>query len=258
MEIEKFRGYKAEGKEENEPQYEKVDEIWLGGFDKVRLIQGRRGPLAAATDIGIGRKKNEDALVLNTEKDGFAVIDGMGGMDYGERAAQILAEELQKGIERDTPIEEVQAAASKRMAERGVGEGGACYTAIKLIGNEAEIYRAGDVRLIIVDLATGKIRFETKDEGFGHKITNAVQGTNPGRTTKEKVEIRPQDRIYLASDGLWKNTAPEEVVKSTYEREADDALKTLYRMATEKMKKDKKASLDNITVFIYDIARSAP
>lgn len=51
---------------------------------KFRKVQS-----AYAIDIGKKRKKNDDAVLVNDRLRFYAVSDGMGGLEYGQKAARI-------------------------------------------------------------------------------------------------------------------------------------------------------------------------
>ncbi len=57
------------------------------------------------SDIGIGRKVNQDAILFRcVEQNGFyfalgAVCDGVGGLEYGEKASQLVIQEVEKWFE---------------------------------------------------------------------------------------------------------------------------------------------------------------
>jgi serine/threonine protein phosphatase PrpC len=239
---------------EQEPEhYEKIDTIWTEGFDKVRRIEGKSGLIVLGTDIGIQRKKNEDALVINTGKDRFAVIDGMGGEGNGDIAAGVFAEELKSGFAADTPTDEIQIKAHRRMQEASLGNGGACYAAIEVTENRCTIAHAGDVDVVIA-ASRGYIKFQSESEGAGSSVYNAVTGDSPGETTIETVSVNNGDRIYLASDGLWHNINIEEIIQRTIHLPVEKAIQMLVEEAKKRMVSDEVESYpDNITILIYDL-----
>lgn len=241
---------------DNEPEKNtppRFEGIWTEGFEHIKRIEGKRGTLAFGTDIGIKRKRNEDALVVDLTRDKFAIIDGMGGMGKGDLAAKILAEEILKGFQDGAPADEVQHNAHERMKEMGVGEGGACYASLTLKNKEALINYAGDVELIIAN-AQGEITFRNEGEGHGNRVYNAVQGTSSGTTRTEIAWPHNGDRIYFASDGLWHNIDIEEAIRNTINLPIDEAVQTLVAAAKERMTSDEIEKYpDNITVLLYDL-----
>lgn len=247
-----------EGTHRGEIRYEVVDEIPVNRLDKPRIIKGQNGKLAFGTDEGVNYKpRNEDALVINTKANAFASIDGMGGEYRGDRAARILAEELQKGFREEdpkkNPIRWAQIQAHLRMRNEGLNKGGACYIAGEINGNVMDVYQAGDVKLIVVD-PHGRVRFETEDEGYRHFVSNSVQGRRPGRTTHTQVKLNLGDRIIVASDGLWDSYSPQQVAEMVSGKPIKRAIKGINRAAKGKMRSGQ-GKPDNISVIIYDFER---
>lgn len=238
-----------------------VDEIASNPLDKPKFVKAVNGTITYGTDEGIGYKdKNEDAVVVNTGKgNGFAVIDGMGGEGRGDEAAQILAEEFQKGLNEGSSFEDIQKSAHERMEVARLGCGGACYIGLKIDGKKLNVAQAGDVKLIVLD-KSGIIKFGTTDEVLAYMISNAVQGIGQGKTTIRTTDLSVGDRIVVASDGLFKNLSPQGVSELIYGRTIQEAIFLLNMYAKDKMQNFKiyreqgiQANPDNISILIYDI-----
>lgn len=243
--------------------YDIIDEIPKNTLDSPRIIRANLGELAYGSDIGVGYPKpqNEDALVLNTKADSFAAIDGIGGFDNADKAAQIMAQEIQNGFRENSFMSDVQKRAHLKMREAGIRPTGVSYMSCEIDGGALHINQAGDVRLIIIG-RDNTIRFETHDEGIGSYLTNSVTTEHPGLTTSSSVKISEGDRIILATDGLWKNLDSETVAKLTEDKSIKDAIFSLNSEAKNRMKKAAAGDYsqghpDNISIIIYDI-KSAP
>jgi serine/threonine protein phosphatase PrpC len=235
--------------------YEPLDAIWTEGFENVRRVEGKNGVLVFGTDIGVGREKNEDALVANTEKDSFAVIDGMGGEEKGEVAARLFAEELQKGFREGLSPEDIQKNAHLRMKKEGVGKGGACYGSISIVDGRLDFAHAGDVD-VVVTARKGYIKFQNETEGGAEGVFNVVTGEYKGETSTETCTLNTGDRIYLASDGLWHNINVEELIGRTIRMPAEQAIAVLAEEAKKRMAaKEGRRAPDNITILIYDLTK---
>src|SRR5436309_16075135 len=57
---------------------------------------------AAASDRGLVRGNNEDRVYCDDVRGFFLVVDGMGGHEAGEHAAQIAVERVRMRLERQT------------------------------------------------------------------------------------------------------------------------------------------------------------
>ena len=234
--------------------YHVIDEIPRNRLDTPRVVKGRNGRIAFGTDEGINYKPvNEDAIYINTRANVFASIDGMGGMGNGGRAAQILAQEIQKGTRARSSIQKIISRASDKMSSEGIDNGGACYVVSHIRENILNIYQAGDVKLIVVD-SRGNLRFTTKDEGIGNKVFNSVQGIDSGEITKSKVRLNIDDKIVVASDGLWDNYSPQQIAKYVYNKDVKQAINGINKSVKNLMKSGR-GKCDNINVIIYDFKR---
>lgn len=244
-----------------------VDEIATNSLDAPKFVKAKNGTVAYGSDEGVGSKEwNEDRVTVNTgDGNGFVVIDGMGGEGWegcGETAAQILAEEFQKGFQNGTSFEDIQKFAHQRMAAIDLGDGGACYVGFRIEGKKLNIAQAGDCKLIVLD-KNGVIKFATTDEGFRNMVSNAITGNKQGKTTKSTADLEVGDHIVVASDGLFDNLSPQEVadlIRGKTIREAIFLLNTkvkekmeCFRTSGEEERKNMQAKPDNISILIYDI-----
>lgn len=225
------------------------------GFESPSRIMAKSGDVVLATDKGL-RSTNEDVLLLDIEHDSFAVIDGMGGYEKGEVAAQILAEAIGDDFKKpEADPSGLQHQASLCMRERDIYQGGAAYLAgrIKRNGKELLIYQAGNCRLIIVN-KHGSIKFTSEPNG----LAAAPRGKSPGQPKINKgIRLENYDCIIAATDGLWDNVLAEKVAQIVASEKVESALKQLAELAKKGMKGDRGdggfGNPDNITVLIYQI-----
>jgi protein phosphatase len=122
--------------------------------ERTGLLEG--GPLVAAarTHRGAVRKDNQDAFLCAIESGLFAVIDGMGGENGGQRAAALAREAL---LERKEPVkglmranERVRAAAA---ADRSLDGMGCVASAMLVADGVARIAHVGDTRVYLAGSA---------------------------------------------------------------------------------------------------------
>jgi serine/threonine protein phosphatase PrpC len=125
--------------------------------------------VAAATDRG-HKKANQDRVVVSPRANMIAVVDGMGGTGEGEKAAEVVANELVK-----SPLDLKTAAenAKMRINKHNLGMSGACFLAAKVRedaeGKKLDYCQAGDVGLIIIG-KNGKIKYKSTDQSFSNVL----------------------------------------------------------------------------------------
>lgn len=124
------------------------------GAERTGLLEG--GPLVAAarTHRGAVRKDNQDAFLCSIDTGLFAVIDGMGGENGGQRAAALAREAL---LEEKEPVkgllranERVLDAAAADPALEGMG---CVASAIQVADGLARIGHVGDTRVYLAGSA---------------------------------------------------------------------------------------------------------
>ena len=182
----------------------------------------------AATDQGLVRSNNEDALFVGTRL--FVVADGMGGLPAGELASDILVQAL--SVVDDMPDtgeplqdlltalqqanERIEAAVADDDARDGMGT---TVTALMLSGDRVAALNVGDSRCYLV--RDGELTQLTRDDTYVQAlvdqgvltpddarrhpqralVTQAVQG-GPFRPAGRMIPIEAGDRFLLCSDGL--------------------------------------------------------
>jgi protein phosphatase len=193
--------------------------------------------VAAVTDPGCQRQKNEDNFFVSPDERVFAVADGMGGALGGARASKLTVEAIEslwkskpphlsdKEAIRQWLIEAVSAAnrsvysvAEQDASVRGMGT--TVVVAVQSDDNYMQIAHVGDSRAYLI--RGGKPVLLTQDHSVVQEMVRAGRLTeeqariNPyknlitrclGHDDKVEidqtpVEIRPNDWIVLCTDGL--------------------------------------------------------
>lgn len=183
------------------------------------------------SDVGCNRASNEDAFALEPELGLFAVADGMGGAQAGERASRIAVETIAKSIRAaganrnlESLTEAVRAAnadifqqASENPALHGMGT---TVVAVLIELPVAHIASVGDSRLYL--FRDGQLQRITSDQTWVNEIgrtlglTEEQIHTHPFRNVltmavgaRERIEVHshelqlePGDMLLLSSDGL--------------------------------------------------------
>lgn len=175
-----------------------------------------------ATDLGLVRKRNEDAhlrVVLPDPAGGkvFAVADGMGGREAGHIASSLAVETLKEflmenaaglGSDPDTGdiarvmsegIEEAHrrvAAEGSRRAEKTGGRGmGTTLTAVYVNGRRAVYGHVGDSRLYKIE-SDGRLTRLTDDDGLVEQLLRE------GSITEEEAREHPKRHVLTQALGL--------------------------------------------------------
>jgi protein phosphatase len=183
------------------------------------------GLLAAARSDRGPREQNEDAFVCRPDLGLFAVIDGMGGQQAGERAASLAREALLG--ERDllraflNANERIHKAARKDAAVKGMG---CVASATRVSGLKAQVAHVGDTRVYLAGEAgceqltadhtvaaraqeTLGISAKGAREIGGHnQVTRDLGGrTRSGDDWIDHCDIRLEsgDLLVLCSDGVY-------------------------------------------------------
>jgi len=193
------------------------------------------------TDVGMVRELNEDAFLERAEIGLWVVADGMGGHTAGDVASHMICDRL-AAIERPAGLApfvdeveerllavnaELRAIAARREA-RTVGS---TVVALLAHGEHAVCLWAGDSRaylyrhgtLIAVSedhglvselVAKGMLSVEeARDHPQANLITRAVGAADTLFLDAEIVELLPEDRWLLCSDGLDKEVSAAEIAE---------------------------------------------
>ncbi len=152
---------------------------------------------AALSHVGFnsGRALNQDASLIAWQQGDdwrqsrlrglFAVIDGMGGMEDGHRAAQLARESFQRGfqdfVQADPPPGAVDLMTRAHYAVSHLGgRAGAAATLLLLDGDRLDIAQVGDTRAYLI---RGEQVFAlTRDQSL-RAAMNGPRGDENGRST---------------------------------------------------------------------------
>ncbi|MGH2759846.1 MAG: Stp1/IreP family PP2C-type Ser/Thr phosphatase [Actinomycetota bacterium] len=235
--------------------------------------------IASATDRGRVREKNEDAVLTDVPL--IAVADGMGGHRAGEVASSMAVDVLKTwkdklggstGTKAAEILREAFAEANRAIWEAGQQDEnllgmGTTVTAGWIEGDALALAHVGDTRAYL--LRGGKLEQLTRDQNVAqdlvrrgrlsedeaaaspqrHVILQAV-GVEPDGLDVEvaSVELRPGDRLMLASDGLFGMLQSPDRIRTILieHRDPDEACRILVDEANEA------GGHDNISVVLVD------
>ena len=208
--------------------------------------------VAARTEVGHVRSRNEDALLVAGEAGVVAVFDGLGGHPSGDVASATAAASLRESgltaaSSADDLVAALQAAhhAVGAAADGDPGRVGMATTAVvaTLAGSTARVAHVGDSRAYLLD-ADGRLQQVTEDHGMGGYITQALgldRGVEP-----DLVELAtpPQSRLLLCSDGLSNMVDAADIGALLGAGDAAAACDSLVEAALDR------GGIDNVTVVV--------
>jgi serine/threonine protein phosphatase PrpC len=232
------------------------------------------GRVAAVTDPGRKRRRNEDSYVMKPPL--FAIADGMGGAQAGEVASRLATAALtESGSEADGEqrIVDLIQEANRRVYDRSSTDpntsGMGTTITVALVENaEVAFGHVGDSRAYLIREA----RMEQLTED--HSLVNELIKT--GKLSQEEAEVHPQrsvitralgtdpdvdvdtfsvtaqtgDLFLLCSDGLT-DMVSENSILDVVKRHRDDINRALKALVKEA---NRGGGQDNITVVAFEIA----
>ena len=230
---------------------------------------------ASRTDVGLVRRRNEDAFYQGQWL--YAIADGLGGHVAGDIASTTAINAL-KPYDRLVPPPELPDALGKAVRDandalrRRIRDApdlagmGTTMVAVLRSGDTAVVANVGDSRAYLMrDFKSDHSRMVqvSEDHTYKHlvaaanevpdlpeKLARFLDGRRDGRSPDLTVlQLRPGSRLLLCSDGL-SSYVPHELIRSTL-NSADTptrAVDTLVVLALAH------GGRDNITVIVVDIA----
>src|SRR5215831_13277488 len=184
---------------------------------------------AGATDVGLQRNQNEDALLLEPERGAFVICDGMGGHASGAVASQLAVAAVSEVLhgETDSTEEELlvrailaanQAVFSRAQSDPECHGMGTTVVGARFDGDKVHVCHIGDSRIYL--LRAGELLQITRDHsliilyadhpemvgklGPAHSniIVRAVGLHEYVEVEHKVVDVEDGDVYLLCSDGL--------------------------------------------------------
>ncbi|MFO0791080.1 MAG: protein phosphatase 2C domain-containing protein [Pirellulales bacterium] len=232
---------------------------------------------------------NEDVAALwpvSLTSGVLAVADGLGGHAGGERASRLAAESLQKSLQEvvptsgpiDEPVELRSAILNgieaANQSVRQLGTGAATTMALVEIQDRTiRPYHVGDSAILVTG-QRGKLKLQTiphspigyaveaglmKEEDAihhesRHVISNVIGSDQMRIEIGPPLEMAPRDTLLIASDGLFDNLLPDEIVETVRRGPLEEAVGALIDIAQERMAKQTEGAPskpDDLTVIAY-------
>ncbi len=223
--------------------------------------------VAARTDIGLVRGRNEDDLLVDEERRVFIVADGLGGHPGGDVASRLAVRAAHAAVT-DRPLRDeaepgtalgaalraahdaVFKAAAQDISRRGMGT-----TAVlaHLSEGDRQLWMAhvGDSRGYL--FRADELRQLTTDHTIGGRIGGLIQALGtPGPVSPDvvHVDLEPGDRILLCTDGLTDMVHDDGIAERLGSAESPQRV-------TDLLVEDAlgNGGIDNVTVIVVEAGR---
>lgn len=252
-------------------------------------VAKRRTPrirLAAMTDRGLVRVRNEDAHIAVVLEDGsslLAVADGMGGHADGDVASTTAIEGLLWGMQhggsnqsgafalRDAVRLAHHQVSLRARGTVGASRMGTTLTAVHVRGRHAHIAQVGDSRAYVI--RGGQIERLTRDQSYGellvdlghlapdevdlapfpHTVLQALGHATDIQVALSTLDLRDHDCLLVCSDGLTGEVRDDELKRAiACATELDLACEKLVELA------NLRGGGDNVTAVLGSVTGELP
>ena len=232
------------------------------------------------TDTGVMREMNQDYFFASDEPVGnlpnlYIVADGMGGHKAGDYASRYTTQRLVASVSRSpeeepvTILKEAIATANRLLIEEAMEDEskrgmGTTVVAATIIDRKLYVANVGDSRLYLVGremhqitrdhslvaemVRIGEMRAaEAKAHPDKNIITRAIGASEHVEADFFEVDLTPEDRILLCTDGLT-NMVDDSVIREIVTEDApiEERVEKLVNAA------NRAGGKDNITVMIIE------
>ncbi len=208
--------------------------------------------VAARSEVGHVRSRNEDALLVAGDQGLLVVCDGLGGHPAGDLASATAVDTLREraaeaASSADALVASLHAAhdAVVAVAHEDPSREGMATTVVAaaLLDSHVLVAHVGDSRAYLLD-PDGRLTQVTEDHGMGGYITQALgldRGVEPSL-----VELAPPpgSRLLLCSDGLSNMVDPDAIAALLGSGDAEQACDALVAEALDR------GGVDNVTVVV--------
>jgi len=242
---------------------------------------------AALSDVGLVRRKNEDAFRCDPQHGLFIIADGIGGFQAGEVAAALavesvwfrLAHALDDGYSGSRLTDELHNSfqeASERVYDRAQESeelrGMACSLLVAVLQEDyclvahagdtrAYLYFDGSLHQITVDdtpvAAMVKRGYLLPEKARSHSMKNFLLksiGSSPRiEPNLARFPVKKNERLLFCSDGLW-GMVENEMIRNVLlaHIDPDEVCRNLIQSARDQ------GGTDNITVILVEIGGKPP
>lgn len=222
----------------------------MGGCPEA--LYGGGMQVAARTEVGHVRARNEDALLVAGDEGLLVVCDGLGGHPAGDLASAAAVERLRadagEAVSSPQALVDALSAAHDAVVELAGQDpertGMATTVVAAAVGNGSVVVaHVGDSRAYLLT-PDARLQQVTQDHGMGGYISQALgldRGVEP-----DVVELvtPPGSRLLLCSDGLTNMVDPEAIATLLGSGDAEKACDALVEEALDR------GGIDNVTVVV--------
>jgi protein phosphatase len=238
------------------------------------------------SDVGRKRDHNEDSYLVAAPMGLFAVADGMGGHQAGEKASRMAIEIVErevkeaagaKALEGEGAAKTIRSAAQRAgsaifdaaQADPEMSGMGTTLTALLMHGGRAHVAHVGDSRCYLYrdgkcqqltddhSWVSEQVRAgllsaeEAKESKFKHIITRSVGFEREVLVDANAVAVQPGDCFLLCSDGLSNYMEGDEIAKVLTAHFYKQVPSLLIALANDR------GGEDNVTVVLVHAANDA-
>ena len=177
--------------------------------------------------------ENEDAFLIDTEKNLFAVADGVSIPKGGKIAAKLAVSFLSKYFHGN--LKESFELVNRRIFEMRIKKlcGFTTLTAVYIKNNRAVICNVGDSPAFII--RKGEIKqLAILDKAFANVLNQAI-GEGNVNVHENEISLEKNDIILLVTDGISDVVSLDEILKITESyKTAKEICKAILRLAEQK------------------------
>ncbi|MDQ1670597.1 MAG: family protein phosphatase [Actinomycetota bacterium] len=214
--------------------------------------------VAARTEVGHVRRRNEDALLVEESAGVVAVADGLGGHPSGDVASRAAVVSLQQTSSSTRPAGEqlgqwvtdaLLTAHQAVLDEAGDDpeRAGMATTAVLAVVGDTELWigHVGDSRGYLLS-AGGRLQALTRDHGMGGYITQALGLERDVVPDVAHVDVSSGDRLLLCTDGLTNMVDEPRIAALLGDNDVQAATDGLVEAALAN------GGVDNVTVIVVE------
>jgi serine/threonine protein phosphatase PrpC len=214
--------------------------------------------VAARTEVGHVRRRNEDALLVEESAGVVAVADGLGGHPSGDVASRAAVVSLQQTSASTRPagqqlgqwVTDALLTAHQAVLDEAGDDperAGMATTAVLAVVGDTDLWigHVGDSRGYLLS-AGGRLQALTRDHGMGGYITQALGLERDVVPDVAHVDVSSGDRLLLCTDGLTNMVDEPRIAALLGDNDVQAATDGLVEAALAN------GGVDNVTVIVVE------